>query len=790
MTTSYSRQLPKRCVRMVVSLSLIGAAWGLTRSASAQEEGGKPPSEPLNAVIRRSAIAATAMGERVRCVHAPHARQLQFSTDNSVLYSSAENVRLWDAATGDHLGSFPCPVPIDSMALLQGGTRVVTVDEVRSGSRESFCNESPTSVPRVRLWDTATGRQIARELINFPADASFLRLNDLVAARDGRAVFCIASWSVTRPDDLPASLMARVFCFSGDTLERRFVTDVPGLDSPEYVFESRDQSHVLLVQGSSVYVINTLTGKLTTRQTIGGKQHGFVRIDPATWSRDPAVLQAIRPTSSGDFLRGAFDLGTGEYFEGDLGDDVARWATDPMIFPSSSDRLMWSVVLDPPRLELWDALDGNVSITMQIPADALEVRRQLMRASLTETFQTKRYCPGDYQQFATAVDSKNQRVAVAFADDEAVYLLDVVHQKLIARPQGTVAALSADTSDQRVAVASDGERVAVLNQAGQEEASLDGTGVVTSVCLTAAKNRLALGLATGHVRMADLTAGRLFEPHHCSGQPIDCIRFFEDLNCLYLVDRQGVLRRADVDSEGGDWTIDVPRNGVLYDVSDGFVSTGREPDTSDLPYSKLATIAEDERTVMMYALRPNPYMLLGWWPPSRPHSGAAPGSDLSATLTINRDIHSKYPDCKIDQICGRVAVITSEPQVTFEFAPNVPPEVMLRSIRATADGQHVIFAFGDGRIVIAGRVHRECEAVLQTGRTDIVDCVYLPHRRKVALVTVRGRVELWDVDDAVCVQSEQLDDCHASSLVALESEQEVSLCIGTRDAAVKWCVFK
>lgn len=707
--------------------------------------------------------APSSLSTQVKLVHGPEMRELHFSRDESVLYSLANNVRAWETTTGQHLRTFTGPVPFQSMAVVDGGRWIVTVDAVESSQATGWYYAIPRSIPSVRLWEAASGKSIAVRQIEVPATtiefgdihvaagADTVTLGLTFTTLESPAENSLFGKSVRHHNVLQSLKAPSLDLVRSKHLERGWlrIQQFPGGD------------HVLVMARDSIRCIEeeTLALKWTTTISDSVFDRVYFRTGNGEGQASEVIVvadsAAIRPVQR---IVYCFDLLTGVRQDYEIEQPLGAEMTEPASFNRPS---LWVYNTKLDCIECLKRFGSKYRISaaqrIQRPAS---LRRNIPPWKLASA--SKDALP------VYEVSHSGRYVAAGTSGDEGIHVFDLVYMRRTAQPNGTVAAMSIDSFTGK-GVTTDG--YAIYGTSGTFDRIVDGTDVGSKI------SAICYSRAAETVDFAD-SSGRLWEvsqkQHGEWGKASLVYQHNHEIIYVRRLQSNGTIIL--VDSRGRIWSLERRVNR----------SNPKQLEFSNARGVVWSGIAMETDRISMCPNSHGDYLAM--FAPLNAPGGPAQELPVPGESVL---LGSRYKELDVSpamvsvkKTIGVLYLFDLRGNRFRSFVPVVSHKETLISFKKSDDDSLMAMAFESGFVMVINVNRMKVNALIDTRLTELVDVDFGPHKNEIVAVTGSGRIEVWNAVEHKIVSRTTLRDARLGMVDCLQRASQSELVLSTRDAGI------
>lgn len=755
----------------------------------------------VDEIIQRKYITQDRYTKNVSLVHSPYPIDVQFSADGSILFSLSETLRLWRSDNGEYLRGIAGPSRFIGFAQLKNSHWIVTLDDPGYISLNGLKSRTPQIIPKLRLWDTISGKCLGSHSVCIPVNATAVSISKIETAEQFDTVYVIVEYEEESSKEQEFVPSVKKYCqlqgFQGEGLQPCCKLELEDfkfeVGSPHDSMTWDPHTKRLYIFGRNIIKsFNPVTMKFKALTIPIDSTKPFNHIDEVRVF-DPATscIKSIHPHNNLSSLllvtyfsqqsktpktkHRAISL---EWVLVDslsgvlLKRGVVKRKFKPISINSRVNKaepfFFWLNDEDDHSIKVVNILDNQILFSM--PRNDTAISKSLIESSrnLTYLFRDKYR---DVDEKVIWSEAAN-RACYIRGELETFNLFNTRTKKYVTNPSGVVNSLSAISTD-KVSAALDWNQVSVLHlEAGNQiTQSLDKTISGSScVALSADATTLVVGDISGNAQIWSVTESKKLGILNGAMSKLLCIAIDADKSHILAGD-----------SNGDFWGWNTPPHLPITSESLKLTANKIKNIPPHLPINKRGFLSG--LTSSLCTISSNASLSLSFVP--APIDNFA-GEYLDLDTEI--DFESKLGGTLmgktgVELIQGKVLAnnIASKQII---LTPAVQHKSILMKLKSSSNGRFAILVFNTGQVTIVDLQTGTLESIIQTKDKEIVDVNY-HHENKILLVaSYRGLVTSWNTDTYIEAGRLRLQDARLSLLSSRISEEGFDIVLGTRDTGL------
>ena len=715
-----------------------------------------------------------------KLVHRFPIDELRFLQKGRFLASVGSSIRIWDCETGTLVQSLVDSSGFRSAVEIPMTSYLATLDQFQIANELDWYVDVPLELPSLRIWDLSTGLSICSAKIPLPISATQLRLSELVATPDSRAVYCVVKYiDAMNGDGNISSGSGRLLGWRVPDLQIVCNIEVKFFSMPKLL--SGNDGTLIAHDDHHLMLYSTPMGRLvwTTRiaDVSGDREMTIVLVTNSVFGeqgradRSRAILFA-KNVSSSRYTCFQVDVKSGMLIEIEMSEAVKSW------------------------LEHSSALHSERGVPVHLgaiaPGGDMMVQSAGLDRKMSHTFFNddvmvdRRNCGGLggrtalIEPSAAAWSEDGKYFSFVYCNDEAIHLFDTTKGARNAVPKGTVTALGYNASGTIVA-GFDASRVEIHPEWGSiRKKILNHKGKVTHILLSENNSTCAFG-NSANLDLWDISKnvhiGRL-------AGPVELIAAMAIRNAdqeLIVVDFGGRIWISSIADERHA----ISPLGELSLTTHGrrtpFPAPGDWNEHCFIPES-LISISQNAETVGMFLpMQEHGKENQDEHPIESDPGRTVIGSCFKGLLTLYMPASDRLSTA--DDAKGQIATISVNAKQWSKVAPSVRHTEKLMKLHITHDGHHLLLGFESGRIIVADLKSGILICNLNTGRKDVLAFDFISSEIILVLVFGDGTIQLVDRNDRI-VASDKIRDCHATEMICRKNKSGIEVALATRDSGI------
>ncbi len=720
----------------------------------------------------------------IQLLHWQSPNQMEFSEDETVLFTSSSKsstLRLWDTKTGQLLNRFVNSSPFFRFALIEGGKKVLTLDDPNFSEQKGILRVAPL----LRIWDSISGKQIKSKPLPIPWKNSDLSLDGLALDEKSQLVFI--AYSHTGEGIITNVLVKKI-----STLKKIANYRIPNLKHKMSHISVSPQSHLLLVHSKeSLVVLDSLTGK-ERWQYRPNQGLNFIRDSqfihwefyPNSLKNTVLVIESGKNKNSkkGEFI--VLDAKIGKVIKikesewATLLKRKANWRSNSWFSVRAKEPLVLAFNDRNQRVELNNLSDLEQPVV-------IELLRDIHPTALTERLQKNK--PRNlssniikklYQSPSSTAWSKSGRLyAICFEDDHRIRLFDLKEGCRVSKSSESIRTATNTPDGQFIAAIAGTSILRIETSQPDKQKKFYGPGqIFTCVALSADGRYCVAGGKDRTVELWDFSSGRHIASLVGHYAEVIEIAISNDGKRITSGDNKGRILTWLFDDNTKRYQQKsirlIKRNYSLLIAGQSW-SELRKSDTNGVFVPPLIALSKYGDHLSM---------LVG------PFSDSLENElDVRPQLQVKNPIKPIQLDGKefyeigMGKWWGVIKIHNIQTGKEKIFNPRVPPKYYLNAIRYSPNGKTLAMLFNNGQIRLFND-KQKLLAILRTGKKKIQQVKVMNHF--VLLGRPNGEIEIWNTKTLKRIYTKHIDDCHLTSLDWYQNKKEFGIVIGTKDRGV------